>query len=299
MTHIPAPDTEVAPAVLPPDLDQLPAVRKRARKRASMLAKAGSRNAAAAVRDLGLGEAFSDPAVAYGALLFLRDRLASTKLHPALAERGRLWIGPDVPSLQETPSRSENNDGVVGPIEDSQTAHNPITDRTSDATGVLGTFPMAASAPESAHSPAPADATDVQADNASDDGPVPAARPNPTATGPKTAEAPWVVAQSAATAPSSFEGSRPAAGGDNAAALAATTAQPHDAAHPASGYVADKAGRNGSSPSGNTSAIASGQVTPTPLRNNFALPPRRPFLKGAALNTGITPADRTPEGSTS
>jgi hypothetical protein len=262
-----------------------------------MLAKAGSRNAAAAVRDLGLGEAFSDPAVAYGALLFLRDRLASTKFHPALAERGRLWIGPDVPSPKETPSRSENNDGVIGPIDDNQTAHNSITDRTSDATGVLGTFPMAASAPESAHSPASADATDVQADNASDDGPAPAPRPNPTANGPKTAEAPSVVAQSAATTPSSLEGSQPAAGGDNTALAA--TAQPHDAAHPASSYGADKAGRNGPMPSGNTSAIASGQVTPTPLRNNLALPPRRPFLKSTALNTGITPADRTPDGSTS
>jgi len=298
MTHIPVPDTEVAPAAQSPDLDQLAAVRKCARKRASALAKAGSRNAAAAVRDLGLGEAFADPAVAYGALLFLRDRLASAKLHHGLAERGRLWIGPDVPSLEDTPSRSENNDGVAGPVDDYQSAYNSRTDRTSDATGVLGTSGVAASASESTHSPAPADATDMHADNASDHRPAPAARTNPTANGPRSAEALPAVAQSTATAPSSLEASQPAAGDDNTAALA-VTAQPHDTTHRASSYGADKAGRNGPPPSGNTPAVASGQMTPTPQRNDFPLPPRRPLLKSTALNAGIAPADRTPDGSTS
>ena len=98
MRHETVPETG-EPVPPPPEIDAALATRKRARKRARNFNADAVRNIAAAVRDLGLGEALADPALAYGVALDLRDRLRSAKYAAAAGERGREWIGPEAPPV--------------------------------------------------------------------------------------------------------------------------------------------------------------------------------------------------------
>jgi hypothetical protein len=110
----------------------LAAMRKRARQRASDLAQAGRRNAACAVRDLGLGEALADPAVAYGVMLIVRDRLANANFVTAVAERGRMWIGaalPDAGAALMSEDAAEANGS--GPAEPTPLAGSDPTDQAA------------------------------------------------------------------------------------------------------------------------------------------------------------------------